>query len=565
MRWYLFLVETTLLESIMGFMSSPGFMSNFQYNRKSAVNYDGNNRNKNNLREIDYKLSRQKGMMKRLIKQKKNLIKNMTGIDMSISDEDFFEQYVNREDEDEEHPQIIITFENEDEEEKQNGNSETKSESFEVLKDTGHSFKSVGGYDVIKQEMMQCADLLVNYQKYSQYNVRTPKGIILEGPPGNGKTLLAKAFSGEIKVGFIAVSGAQFQEKYVGVGAARVRELFELASKNIPCIIFIDEIDAVCRKRTDTNSHAEHDSTLNELLVRLDGFKSTNGVFIIGATNRVDLLDDALTRPGRIDKKIYIGNPDKATQEAILNIHMKGKPMDEVEMEDLLVLTQGLSGAQIENLLNEAMLLALRENRTQMTRQDLELIANRIHTGFQPSEKKITESQLYQIAIHEMGHAFTALLTKYKKVIKVSINLFSPQCLGFTLFETSQSVMTTKQELMCEIMVLLGGRVAEEIFCIGGMTTSASRDIEYAKKITEQMVLYYGMGDKIVYPQGSDEYRKLIDKEMDNIIAQAYDRTKTLLSTIQPLIKDAAELLVKKREMKIDEIQILYRNFLMRL
>jgi cell division protease FtsH len=354
-------------------------------------------------------------------------------------------------------------------------------------------------------------------------------------------------------------------EKYVGVGAARVRELFELASKNVPCIIFIDEIDAVCRRRTDQNSHSEHDSTLNELLVNLDGFKSTKGIFIIGATNRVDLLDDALTRPGRIDKKIYIGNPDKPTQEAILKIHLKGKPMEDVQMEDLLVMTQGLSGAQIENLLNEAMLLALRENRSQMSRQDLELIANRIHTGFQPSEKKITESQLYQIAIHEMGHAFTALLTKYKKVVKVSINLFSPQCLGFTLFETSQSVVTTKQELMCELMVLLGGRIAEEIFCIGGMTTSASRDLEYTKKIAEQMVVTYGMGDKIVYPQGSDEYKQLIDREIDNLVAQAYDRTKTLLMTVQPLIKDSAEVLVKKREVKIDELQILYRNYLMRL
>jgi cell division protease FtsH len=559
-----------LVESSLGFMTSPGFMSNFEYNRKSSAYYDGNNRNKNNLRDIDYKLSRQKGFMKRLIKQKKNIIKNMTGIDLSISDEDFFEQYVNREDEDEEHPQIIITFENENDDDNEmgsnsNSNSETKSENFEVLKDTGYSFKSVGGYDIIKQEMMQCADLLVNYQKYSQYNVRTPKGLILEGPPGNGKTLLARSFSGEINVSFIAVSGAQFQEKYVGVGAARVRELFELASKHVPCIIFIDEIDAVCRRRTEQTSHAEHDSTLNELLVSLDGFKSTKGIFIIGATNRVDLLDDALTRPGRIDKKIYIGNPDKATQEAILKIHLKGKPMEEIEMSDLLVMTQGLSGAQIENLLNEAMLLALRENRTQMSRQDLELIANRIHTGFQPSEKKITESQLYQIAIHEMGHAFTALLTKYKKVVKVSINLFSPQCLGFTLFETSQSVVTTKQELMCELMVLLGGRIAEEIFCIGGMTTSASRDLEYTKKIAEQMVITYGMGDKIVYPQGSDEYRKLIDREIDNLIAQAYDRTKTLLLTIQPLIKDSAEVLVKKREVKIDELQILYRNYLMRL
>jgi len=548
-----------------------GFMPFTLYSRKTSIFYDGNNKNKNQLRDIDNKLTRQKSLMKKLIGQKKGIIKNMTGIELSISDEEYFNQYLNNEDHDEhQEQQIIITFDKESFENsfsnKDSGSdSDTKSESFEVLKNTGHSFKSVGGYDTIKEELMQCSDLLVNYEKYSQYNVRTPKGIILEGPPGNGKTLLAKAFSGEINVGFIPVSGAQFQEKYVGVGAARVRELFELASKNVPCIIFIDEIDAVCRRRTDQNSHAEHDSTLNELLVNLDGFKSTKGIFIIGATNRVDLLDDALTRPGRIDKKIYIGNPDKSTQEAILKIHMKGKPMEYIPMEDLLVMTQGLSGAQIENLLNEGMLLALRNNKTQMVRQDLEMIANRIHTGFNPSEKKITESQLYQVAIHEMGHAFTALLTKYKKVVKVSINLFSPQCLGFTLFETNQNVLTTKQELQCEIMVLLGGRIAEEIFCIGGLTTSASRDIEYTRKIAEQMILTYGMGEKVFYPQGSDEYRKMIDKEIDTIIAQAYERTKTLLLTIQPIIKECAERLAKTREVRVDELNEMYRNYVMKL
>jgi cell division protease FtsH len=550
--------------------TTVGFMPFSLYSRRSSIYYDGNNKNKNKLREIDYNLNRQKGVMKKLVQQKKSIIKNMTGIELSLSDDEFLDQFVNEDYDEHEDQQIIIRFDKNSFEkafpDKENDSeSETKSESFEVLKDTGYSFKSVGGYETIKEELMQCADLLVNYEKYSQYNVRTPKGIILEGPPGNGKTLLAKSFSGEIKVGFIAVSGAQFQEKYVGVGAARVRELFELASKNVPCIIFIDEIDAVCRRRSDQNAHAEHDSTLNELLVNLDGFKSTKGIFIIGATNRVDLLDDALTRPGRIDKKIYIGNPDKVTQEAILKIHMKGKPMEYIPMEDLLVMTQGLSGAQIENLLNEGMLLALRNNKTQMARQDLEMIANRIHTGYSPSEKKITESQLYQIAIHEMGHAFTALLTKYKKIIKVSINLFSPQCLGFTLFETNQNVITTKQELQCEIMVLLGGRIAEEIFCIGGFTTSASRDIEYTKKIAEQMILTYGMGDKVFYPQGSDEYRKMIDKEIDRLIEQAYDRTKTLLLTIQPIIRESAERLVRTREMKVDELNEMYKNYLLKL
>ena len=560
MRWIMFLLAQTTV----------GFMPFSLYSRRSSIYYDGNNKNKNKLREIDYNLNRQKGVMKKLVQQKKSIIKNMTGIELSLSDDEFLDQFVNEDYDEHEDQQIIIRFDKNSFEkafpDKENDSeSETKSESFEVLKDTGYSFKSVGGYETIKEELMQCADLLVNYEKYSQYNVRTPKGIILEGPPGNGKTLLAKSFSGEIKVGFIAVSGAQFQEKYVGVGAARVRELFELASKNVPCIIFIDEIDALCRRRSDQNAHAEHDSTLNELLVNLDGFKSTKGFFIIGATNRVDLLDDALTRPGRIDKKIYIGNPDKVTQEAILKIHMKGKPMEYIPMEDLLVMTQGLSGAQIENLLNEGMLLALRNNKTQMVRQDLEMIANRIHTGYSPSEKKITESQLYQIAIHEMGHAFTALLTKYKKIIKVSINLFSPQCLGFTLFETNQNVITTKQELQCEIMVLLGGRIAEEIFCIGGFTTSASRDIEYTKKIAEQMILTYGMGDKVFYPQGSDEYRKMIDKEIDRLIEQAYDRTKTLLLTIQPIIRESAERLVRTREMKVDELNEMYKNYLLKL
>ena len=554
MRCIMFLFAQTTL----------GFIPIFPYSRKSSIFYDGNNKNKNKLREIDYNLNRQKGLMKQLVQQKKSIIKNMTGIELSLSDEDFLEQYVN-EDYDEHQEQIIIRFDkNFEKDSDKDSNTETKSESFEVLKDTGYSFKSVGGYASIKEELMQCADLLVNYEKYSKYSVRTPKGLILEGPPGNGKTLLAKSFSGEIKVGFIAVSGAQFQEKYVGVGASRVRELFDLASKNVPCIIFIDEIDAVCRKRTD-QGHAEHDSTLNELLVNLDGFKSTKGIFIIGATNRVDLLDDALTRPGRIDKKIYIGNPDKDTQEAILKIHMKGKPMEYTPMEDLLVMTQGLSGAQIENLLNEGMLLALRNNNTHMSRNDLEMIANRIHTGYQSNEKKITESQLFQIAIHEMGHAYTALLTKYKKIIKVSINLFSPQCLGFTLFETNQNVLVTKQELQCEIMVLLGGRVAEEVFCIGGLTTSASRDIEYTKRIAEQMILIYGMGDKVFYPQGSNEYREMIDKEIDNIIKESYDRTKTLLLTIQPLIKESAERLVKTREIKVSELQELYKNYVLKL
>ena len=436
---------------------------------------------------------------------------------------------------------------------------ESKSENFEVIK-TNMTFAEIGGHENIKRELMQCADLLVNSEKYAKFNVRTPKGLILEGPPGNGKTLLAKCFSGEINVSFIPVSGAQFQEKYVGVGASRIRELFELAAKNAPCIVFIDEIDALGRKRTndEESSNAERDSTLNELLVALDGFKTTPGVFLLASTNRVDLLDTALTRPGRIDKSIFVGNPDAKTRDAILRIHSAGKPMSEaITMEQLTEMTRGCSGAQIENLLNEAMLLAIREGREEITMADVEFIMARVLVGFQSSENTFTDELLYQIAIHEMGHACVGMQAEnYRRVLKVSLNTWSPKNPGYTLFESEESgaELHTKQSLMSHLMVLLGGRVAEEIF-FHSVSTGASHDLEQARKLAEEMVVNYGMGNKLIYPQSSNKFRETIDHEIDLLIETAYLKTKVILANSRAFVENCARELVKTHVLTRDELE----------
>jgi cell division protease FtsH len=524
---------------------TEGFLIKNQRRILSRTFYKGNRENANQLLGIDYKLERYKKMMKRLLQEKQELIKNITDINLTMNVDEYYIQFMNVEN----IPEEELQHENERPENE-------KSENFEVFRKTGFSFNSVGGYELIKEELMQCADMLVHYEKYTKYNVRIPKGLILEGPPGNGKTLLAKCFSGEIDVAFIPVSGAQFQEKYVGVGASRVRELFELASKNTPCIIFIDELDALCRQRSSdgTSSRSEHDSTLNELLVNLDGFKSTPGIFIIGATNRLDLLDTAMTRPGRIDKKIYVGNPDLATRTAILRIHMKGKPMEKcIRLEDLLQMSQGYSGAQIENFLNEAMLHALRDKRTVMSLVDLETMATRTLTGYQSVESNVSREQLYQIAIHEMGHAFTAILTG-TKVIKVSIHLWSPKSLGFTLFDTTDHAMLHKSGLMEDLMILLGGRVAEDIFFGHNVSTGASQDIEQTKQLAEKMIVKWGMGKQIIYPMGSEFYKKVLDQEIDELIQSAYKKTHTLLLNYSVLIQEMAKLLVDEREVKGNDL-----------
>lgn len=438
------------------------------------------------------------------------------------------------------------------------GGKSKKSENFELVTKSYITFNDVGGYEPIKSELLQCIDILKNYTKYAKFNVRVPKGLILEGPPGNGKTLIAKAFAGEADCGFIAVSGSEFQEKYVGVGSSRIRELFKLAKKNLPCILFIDEIDALGRNRgkDGESASAERDNTLNELLVALDGFKNTTGIFVIGATNRADLLDPALVRPGRIDKRIYIGNPDEKTRLSILKIHSKGKPRTaNIKDTELADLTAGFSGAQIENLLNEAMLNALRYDRWEYDKEDINVVYNKILVGWQPTEHAFTNDIIDHIAIHEMGHAIVGLLSKHHaKVTKIIINLSAPKSPGYTVFENTDSNILTREALFEHLTILLAGRVAEEVFYGISVTTGALNDFEEALKLANRMILYYGMGSMLIYPDNSEKYKEMIDTEISELIQQAYSITKFIVEHSKPLIEEMAGILKEKRTVLAEEV-----------
>jgi cell division protease FtsH len=441
---------------------------------------------------------------------------------------------------------------------------ETKSANFEVIKNYPVKFKDVGGYENVKEELKQCVDILKNYRKYMKYNVRIPKGLILEGPPGTGKTLLAKALAGEAECGFIALSGGDFQEKYVGVGSTRIKELFKLAKKNIPCVIFIDEIDAVGRKRSSDgeSSSNERDSTLNSLLVELDGFKNNTGIFLVSATNRIDLLDNALTRPGRIDKKIFIGLPDKTTRKAIIEIHINGKPYDSsVNIMDLVEMTEGLTGAQIENLLNESMLNALRYNREEFTYSDFDLVLNKMMVGWQPIEHEFTSDIVDHITIHEMGHAIVGIFSKHHaKMVKVIINFSSPRSPGYTVFESSVSNIYTREALFEHLMILLSGRIAEELFYGISVTTGALNDFEEALKLAEKMVVYYGMGTNVIYPNSSDKFKEFIDRDVIKLINKAYNYAEIILIKSKDLIKEGSEILKNEKYLSASTLEALIHD-----
>jgi cell division protease FtsH len=437
-----------------------------------------------------------------------------------------------------------------------------KSDHFEVVAKSPYTFADIGGYANIKAELDQCVDMLSNYTKYEGYNVRLPKGLIFEGPPGNGKTLFAKALAGEANIGFIAVSGAEFQDKYVGVGSSKVRELFDLAKANVPCIIFIDEIDAVGRRRSGDGetSSSERDSTLNELLVGLDGFKNSTGVFLIGATNRADLLDRALVRPGRIDKRVFIDNPDDKTREEILRIHRRGKPMDE-DVGELVTQTAGFSAAQIENLLNEAMLLALRENRTRMTARDVDQVLTRMIVGWQPTEHEFTDDMLSQIAVHELGHAVVGMMVQHHApVTKVVINLFAPTSPGYTLFAKDTSSLSSRETLFEHLMILLSGRIAEEVI-FGKISVGAQNDFEQALELAQKMIVIYGMGKSAsLFPSMSEVFKERIDAEVAGLIDEAYAAAAALVRTYKDLIVEGAEMLKRDRVLSAEAISRLKKS-----
>lgn len=448
-----------------------------------------------------------------------------------------------------------------------NTKGKKKTENFEIETEVNTNFNDIGGYTKIKEELNQCSDLLINFNKYKDFNVRTPKGLILEGPPGNGKTLLARAFSGETNSSFIAVSGSEFQEKYVGVGSSRIRELFNLADENKPCIIFIDEIDAIGRKRGGEfdQANAERDNTLNQLLVKLDGYKNSNGIFLICATNRIDLLDPALLRPGRIDKKIFVDNPDQKTREEIIKIHIQGKPYESnIDIKHLVDITAGMSGAEVENLLNEAMLNALRENRNKITLNDLEIIQSKNMVGWKSSENIFSNDMLKKIAVHELGHAITGLLSKdHSKLSRVHLNSWSPSNPGYTIFETDEidSNIFTKKRLLSHLVVLLGGRKAEELFFGESITTGASKDFEQAYNLAESMILKYGMGSNNIFPSYSDKSKQIVDNEIFELLQEADKQATNVLTKCHGLIDELSDLLIKTKKLERSTIEMrIYRK-----
>ena len=430
---------------------------------------------------------------------------------------------------------------------------------FELIRNSSYNFNSIGGYDLVKSELTQCIDLLKNYKKYKRFNVRTPKGLVLEGPPGTGKTLFAKALAGEANCSFIPVAGSDFTRKYVGEGSQRIKKLFSLAKKHKPTIIFIDELDSIGRRRSGDgeSSSSERDNTLNSLLVELDGFSNTNGIFVVSATNRLDIIDTALLRPGRIDKKIKIDLPDFEARRKIIKIHIRGKPHDKsVNITELTELFEGLTGAQIENILNEAMLLALRNNYEFFTIKDINVVYDRMYVGWQPLNHEFNDDLINRIAVHEMGHAIVGMLSQYhSKLNKVVINLSSPNSPGYTMFKPTRNNLFFKETLFEHLMILLAGRLAEEEIFGLSITTGASNDLREVNKLASDMIELYGMGTHIIYPSTSEKYKILKDDDIIKLIEYAQYICKEIIKEARELIVYTSKILIKNKTITHEELE----------
>jgi cell division protease FtsH len=446
-------------------------------------------------------------------------------------------------------------------EEKTNNGDFSKIETdanFKLVDVRNYNFNNIGGYDDIKEQLLFDADILINYQNYIKYDVKVPKGVALVGPPGTGKTLFAKALSGEINSSFIAVSGSQFQEIYVGVGQKRVRELFELAKKNTPCIIFIDEVDSIGRARSDSGAKAEseRDNTLNQLLMELDGFNEIKGIYLIVATNRPDLLDPALMRPGRIDRTICIDIPNENSREKILDIYIKNKPHDSnVIAKNIAQKTIGLSGAQLSHIINEAMLLSIKHKTYKLSKNEIDLMIVREYTGFTSMPKMYSSDAKLVIAFHELGHAIVGLLLKeHIDPQQIYFSEYSPDIGGITVFEEETfKKINTQNELLAQIAVLLGGKIAEEEF-FGIASTGASSDLAKAKNLAIIMVTEYGFGSKNIYTGISEANKIAMDEDIENIINEGKKKASLIIKKYRSSFTNLAHILVKQNSLTKIEI-----------
>lgn len=442
-------------------------------------------------------------------------------------------------------------------------------------------FSDVAGAEEEKQELQEIVSFLKNPSRFTELGARIPKGVLLVGPPGTGKTLLAKAVAGESKVPFFSISGSDFVELYVGVGASRVRDLFDNAKAHAPCIVFIDEIDAVGRQRGAGlgGGNDEREQTLNQLLVEMDGFESNSGIIVLAATNRADVLDPALTRPGRFDRQIYVHLPDVKGREEIIKVHSKNKPLsDDVDYKRIARLTSGLAGADIENVLNEAALLAARDNRYKITMVDIQEGLNKALMGPKKVSKVITEHDRRITAIHEAGHAIIAqYLPNCDNVQEISI-IPRGNAGGYTLtVDEKDSSHMTKQKLLDTITMMLGGRSAEEVM-LDDITTGASNDIERATKIARKMVAEWGMSEKlglISFGEGEEifvgkNYQKQlsysqqmalqIDEEVKKIINNAHEKAKQILKEKFDVLTNMEKILLEKETIYEKEFEMIYNG-----